>query len=336
MKSRMWMVVGGIFFLIVSVGIIGWFWSGRVKQLPLTPLSNLPFKEKPLEKYTIENLANRTYQKSPIVFEEPIATTSAYKVLPFYFISDGRKVTGLSHVPNTPLSHKLPVIVQFRGFADRATYTPGLGTKHSAEVYAANGFVSLAPDFLGYGGSDKGSENVFEDRFETYTTALNLLASIPTISFIDPSQVFLWGHSNGGQIALTVLTILGERGEVYPTTLWAPVTKRFPYSILFYTDEFDDYGKALRKELALFEKDYDTDQYAFSNYVSRITAPLQLHQGSSDIEVPLVWSDEFVDALKKEGKSIRYYTYPGADHNLNTGWNSVVSRDIEFFKSFLR
>ena len=336
MKSRMWIVVSGMVLLIVSLGIIGWLWSGRGKQLPLTPLSNLPFKEKPLEKYTIERLAERKYTASPIVFGEAIATTPAFHVLPFSYLSDGRKVTGLAHIPNIPLTEKLPVVVQFRGFVDPAIYEQGVGTKHSAEVYAKNGFVSLSPDFIGYGGSDKGSENVFEDRFETYTTALNLLASIPTISFIDPSQVFLWGHSNGGQIALTVLTILGERGEVYPTTLWAPVTKRFPYSILFYTDEFDDYGKALRKELALFEKDYDTDQYAFSNYVSRITAPLQLHQGSSDIEVPLVWSDEFVDALKKEGKSIRYYTYPGADHNLNTGWNSVVSRDIEFFKSFLR
>jgi len=163
-----------------------------------------------------------------------------------------------------------------------------------------------------------------------------LLASIPTISFVDPSKVFLWGHSNGGQIALTVLTILGEKGSIYPTSLWAPVTKIFPYSILYYTDEFEDYGKALRKELAQFEKDYDTDLYAFTRYFDRITAPIIFHQGTDDEAVPLKWSSDFVNTMKGKGKSIRYYTYPGADHNLNVGWNTVISRDIEFFRSYIR
>jgi len=349
MKSRLWIGLGIPAIIILIFGIVGFFLSGRTAGLTLTPLSSIPLKEKPLEKYTIENLANRTYQKSPIVFEDPIATTSTFTVLPFYFYTDnptssgeaglrgaGKKVTGLAHVPNKSLVDMLPVIVQLRGFADRATYTRGLGTKHSAEVFAANGFVSLAPDFLGYGGSDKGSDHVFEDRFETYTTVLNFLASIPTISFVDPTHVFLWGHSNGGQIALTVLTILGSKGSVYPTSLWAPVTQKFPYSVLFYTDEFEDYGKALRKELANFEKDYDTDEYAFPNYLDRISAPIILHQGIDDEEVPFRWSTDFEKRMQEKGKTIRLYIYPGADHNLSATWNTVISRDIEFFRSFLR
>jgi len=330
------MLVGGIVLLIICFGIAGWIMNGRRATFILSPLPPIPLKEKSLEKYTIENLTKRTYTPNPIVFEDPIATASTYTVIPFYFMSDGKKVTGLSHIPNKPLLEKLPVIVQFRGFADRATYVSGLGTKHSAEVFAANGFVSLAPDFIGYGGSDKGSENVFEDRFETYTTAFNLLASIPTISFIDPTHVFLWGHSNGGQIALTVSTIMGEKGSVYPTSLWAPVTKIFPYSILYYTDEFEDYGKALRKELANFEKEYDTDQFAFFNYLDRIQTPIIFHQGTDDEAVPLKWSNDFVKLLQQKGKSVRYYTYPGADHNLNTGWNTVVARDMDFFRSYIR
>jgi len=350
MKPKNWIGAGVAIFLLVGFGIFGWALSGRKTSIPLTPLSTIQFKEKPLEKYTIENLARRTYVASPIIFGDAIATTTAFHVLPFSFLSDGKKVTGLAHIPNVPLIEKLPVVVQFRGFVDPANYEQGVGTKRSAEVYAKNGFVSLSPDFLRYGGSDQGSENVFEDRFETYTTALNLLASIPTISFIDPTHVFLWGHSNGGQIALSVLTILGEKGNVYPTTLWAPVTKIFPYSILYYTDEFEDYGKSLRKELAEFEKEYDVDQFAFRNYLNRITAPLILHQGTDDEAVPQKWSDDFVSVMKAKGQSIRYYTYPGADHNLNTGpastrgdiestrggWNTVVARDVEFFRSFLR
>lgn len=349
MKRRIW--IGITLGAVIVISLAVWLVTRQMTaNKTLSPIGSLIPEEKPLDKYTIENLSNRTFSPSQIVFEKPIATAASYMVVPFHFLSDGPtssreaglrgaskkvKVTGLAHIPLTPKSNKMPVIVQFRGFAEKEGYYQGIGTNHSGEVYAANGFLTLAPDFLGYGGSDEPSNNAFEDRFLTYTTALNLLASIGTIPYADTDHVFLWGHSNGGQIALTVLTVLGNQGKTHPTTLWAPVTKLFPYSILYYTDEFDDYGKALRKGLAEFEKDYDTDKYAFGRYLDRIRAPLTLHQGEADPEVPLLWSNEFVAQMKKLGKSIQYYTYPASDHNLSSGWSTVVERDIQFFKSFL-
>ncbi|MCJ7826381.1 prolyl oligopeptidase family serine peptidase, partial [Patescibacteria group bacterium] len=92
---------------------------------------------------------------------------------------------------------------------------------------------------------------------------------------------------------------------------------------------------ALRKELAQVEKDYDTDLYAFTNYLDRIAAPIIFHQGTDDESVPLKWSNDFVKEMQGRGKNIRYYIYQGADHNLSTGWNTVVSRDVDFFRSFL-
>lgn len=302
-------------------------------------------KEKPLDKYTIDALSKRMTGPSQIIFDEVIATTASYTVQRFHFTTDGKTVTGLSHLPALTAVRqaagqppkKLPVIIQFRGFAPKETYESGVGTKHSAEVYAANGYLSLAPDFLGYGSSDMpGDDTVFEERFQTYTTALDLIHSVSTIPFADPNRIGLWGHSNGGQIALTVLTVLGSGGKQYPTTLWAPVSKAFPYNILAYTDEFDDGGKALRRELADFEKDYDVDRYSFTNFLDRISSPLELHQGTADIEVPVFWSDEFVTTAKSKGLSVRYFTYPGTDHNFNTNWNTVVARDLEFFRTYLK
>jgi dipeptidyl aminopeptidase/acylaminoacyl peptidase len=140
----------------------------------------------------------------------------------------------------------------------------------------------------------------------------------------DPAKVGIWGHSNGGQIALTILEILGRP---LPATLWVPVSKPFPYSILYYTDEADDHGKLLRKRLADFEKDYDTELYSLTNYVDRITGPVQLHQGTSDESVPKSWSDELASGIP----DINYFTYPGADHNMLPAWNTVVARDVVFF-----
>jgi len=326
-------------FLGILIGIAltigGYFAKGAVTAYvsslaTISPLSKI--LEKPLEKYSILRLSGRIFTGSQIILDESTATTSAYTKYTFHFMSDNKKVTGVAHMPVG--KGTFPVIVQFRGYADREKYTPGEGTARSAQVYAANGFISLAPDFLGYGGSDMPSTDVFEERFETYTTALNLLASVSTLPMAAPAKVALWGHSNGGQIALTVLEILGAP---IPTTLWAPVSKPFPYSILYYTDDADDHGKFLRKELASFDETYNAELYSLTNYFSRIAAPIQIHQGTTDTSVPLAWSDMLEKSLEATNSAVSYFTYLGADHNmLPDGWNTVVSRDVTFFEKYLR
>lgn len=286
--------------------------------------------EKPLEKYSIARLGTRQYNGSEIVLDTPIATESAYTAWTFHYMSDGKKVTGLAHIPaDATAVNKKPLIVQFRGWVDPAIYTPGTGTKRSAEVFAANGFISLAPDMLGYGGSDNPGDDVFEERFQTYIAGLNLLTSVGTLPVADAARVGIWGHSNGGQIALTILEITQKP---YPATFWAPVTKPFPYSILYYTDEADDFGKALRKKLADFEREYDVDPYALVNFTDRLMGPMQLHQGTTDEAVPVKWNNDFVAALREKKKDIEYFVYPGADHNLQPSWNTVIARDIQFFR----
>lgn len=324
------------FFLVfLAGGIVGgslvWWYTGTNAPL-ISPISKI--LERPLEQYGIERLGQRTFVPSEIVLDEATATTAAFTVYPFHYDLDGKNVTGLAHIPaSASEGKKAPVIVQFRGYVDRTQYAPGIGTQRSAEVFARNGYITLAPDFLGYGGSDMPSTDVFEERFQTYTAALQLLASIETLPVADGSRVGIWGHSNGGQIALTVLE---ATQKPYPTTLWAPVTKPFPYSILYYTDEAEDRGKLLRRYLAKFEQDYDVDLYALTNYLARITGPIQLHQGSADDAVPIDWSDAFATNMEAMKRDLTYYAYPGADHNLQPAWNTVVARDVEFFNKHLK
>lgn len=331
----------GKVLLGILIGIaltVGGYFTGQAVRsyvsslATVSPLSKV--LEKPLEKYSILRLSGRTFTGTPITLDQALATTSAYTVYTFHFDSDGKKVTGVAHIPNTASEqNKKPVIIQFRGYADREAYFPGEGTQRSAEVYASNGFISLAPDFLGFGGSDMPASNVFEERFETYTTALNLLASVGSLPMADPTKIAFWGHSNGGQIALTALEILGRP---LPSVLWAPVSKPFPYSILYYTDDADDHGKMLRRELAAFEDQYDAEQYSLTNYLNRITGPVQIHQGTADTAVPSAWSDSLVKNLEATNSAVRYFSYPGADHNMVPDWNTVVARDVTFFDTYLR
>ncbi len=145
-------------------------------------------------------------------------------------------------------------------------------------------------------------------------------------------KIFIWGHSNGGQIALSMLEITGKS---FPTTLWAPVSKPFPYSILYYTDEYDDRGRALRKVIAGFEQDYNVDNFSIDQYLDLINAPMQIHQGLNDDAVPFEWSNELIEKLNELEKDVTYYTYPSADHNLRPNWNTVIQRDLIFFQKHL-
>ncbi len=294
--------------------------------------------QKPLDKYTIENLGNYQGVASKIKIERVISENELISTFLVSFISDNKKVTAVINSPKSQGSHG--VIVMFRGYVDPENYTSGTGTQRAAEVFAQNGFITFAPDFLGYGGSDREAENIFESRFQTYTTALDAMSTAVNIDNADSEKVAIWGHSNGGQVALTVLE---ATGKPYPTAIWAPVTKPFPYSVLYYTDEAGDRGKFLRRELAKFELDYDADLYSITDYTNRIKAKIQLHQGSADEAVPKKWSDDFSKILEDNGVDITYYIYPGADHNLvpasfqrgEPAWNTVVARDIEFYRQDL-
>ena len=219
-----------------------------------------------------------------------------------------------------------------RGYVDQEIYETGDGTRKAAARFAENGFITVAPDFLGYAQSDPEAQNIFESRFQTYTTVLSLLKSLDQIDKWDGKNIFIWGHSNGGQIALIVLEITTNK---YPTTLWAPVSKPFPYSILYYTDEAEDKGKLIRRELAKFEELYDVELFSLDNYLDRIQAPLQIHQGTNDNAVPGGWSDGLVGKLEKLEKDIIYYKYP-ANHNMVPAWNIVVNRDVSFFIKYLK
>lgn len=298
-------------------------------------------KEKPLDKYTFANLEKSKFSASDITLGEILSEKDNFISQMFYYNAQNKKVSGLINVPKKEGAYS--VIVMLRGFVPVETYTTGVGTKRAGEVFAQNGFITLAPDFLGYGQSDNPSQNPMEERFQTYTAVLTLLSSLANLDTglmasysgrikADVAKVGIWGHSNGGQIALSVLEITGKN---YPTVLWAPVSKPFPYSILYYTDEFADRGKALRKAVADFENDYDIELYSSSNYYSWINAPLEIHQGERDDSVPLNWSDQLVSDLTKLEKDATYFTYPGADHNLLPGWDEAVERSLNFYKEEL-
>lgn len=337
-----------IILLFAAGAIFFFFQKERGKFISPIGKQVSKIKEKPLDKYTFEFLRKQKFTPSKITFDRILKDEKDFSSSLFYFnveVPPGngtfKKVSGLANIPQEDGIY--PVIVMFRGWADREKYKTGDGTRRGGEFFAQNDFITLAPDFLGYGESDPASEKPMEERFQTYLTALTLLVSVGGLNKtlgevetvflkINPEKIGIWGHSNGGQVALSVLEITGQK---YPTALWAPVSKPFPYSVLYYTDEFEDRGKFLRRVIADFERDYDVEKYSLTNFFDWIEAPIQLHQGGGDEAVPQKWSDELNEKLEELDKDITYFTYPGDDHNFaRSNWSTVVSRNISFYQKY--
>lgn len=331
-----------ILFAVVTIEFLyitqnNWFTKKIITEKPAP---------KPLLAYTFENLKKTTFPKTQITLaditdenEDSISQIFYYSVPQTPENKTLKRVSGLMNIPKK--SGKYPVIIMFRGFVPDNIYKPGIGTEHVAQVLAKDGFITLAPDFLGFGSSASPSADSFENRFQTYITALTLLSSLPSLNSGleasysgsitgDMSKIGIWGHSNGGHIALSTLAI---SAATYPTVLWAPVSTSFPYSIIYYSDESDDQGKAMRKTLSDFEDIYDTELFSPVNYYKWIKAPIEINQGLEDQEVPYWRSDDLVSTLKKHNVSVDYFTYPNADHNmLPNSWPDAVLNTVNFYK----
>ncbi len=370
-----------LFLFILTISIVcGYFLIGKKKiSLPLTTTPEV--KELPLLKYTIENLRQREYQASSIKLEKLVKVEPTFASFTFSFQTLNKKMTGLINIPigdSTQTPEALPVLLLVRGYIPPAQYQPGAGTKNVGEFFASHGYVTLAPDFFGFADSDKESSDEWEARFQKPISVIELYKTIyqtsdieispdlqtgypelPKQVLINPQEVGMWAHSNGGQIALTALEI---GSFPIPTTLWAPVTAPFPYSVLYFSDEEADEGKASRKWIAQFEQDYDVFQFSIPQHLNLLTGPLQLHQGVADEAIHYVWSDEFVDKIKAENKrrkvqqqiiatssaktttskeildpiEINYFKYPNSNHNMQPDWGTVIQRDLEFFNKNLK
>lgn len=311
-------IIKWVMALLASVGII----NARVNDVVK--------KELPYEKYSFENLARRGGVASKI---EVVGNK-------FYYMSEGRRISGEVNYPaRTVLAGAgdvYGVVVMARGYVEREVYKTGMGTHNAAKYFSEHGYITYAPDFSGYGESDSEDPNGLGARLVKPVEILDLIASVQATTKL---PIYLWGHSNGGQIMISVAEILGKGDlpgvsrKVKGVTLWAPVSKPFPYNILYYTDDASDSGKWLRGQISEFEKDYDVFNYSIDKYFEWIKMPVQLHQGTNDEAVPKAWSDNLAKTLKEKEETINYFVYPGADHNMKPNWDSVVVRDIEFFQS---
>ena len=73
-----------------------------------------------------------------------------------------------------------------------------------------------------------------------------------------------------------------------------------------------------------------------NSYLADLSGPLQLHHGTGDTTVPLVFSEELAAAVQKAGGKAELFTYPGEDHNLVKSFSSAMTRSLQFLNQALK
>jgi uncharacterized protein len=269
----------------------------------------------------IEQLRNNEYKGGKIKIEETLAHNNSYTSYIFSYPSDNLKIYGMMNVPegNGPF----PVIVLNHGYFSPSSFSSGDGTRTMADILATKGYITVASDYRGHGQSEDEKQGSRGHRPEFAIDVLNLIASIKSIKKADPNRIGMWGHSMGGEVSLRTAEVTDK---VKAIVLWAPTSANASDNANFYGGRHS--ANTNNPEL---------DGVSPINYLKYISAPISLHQGLVDVEVKPEWSKELNDALKKQGKQIQYFEYPGQDHNFrNLGWDEISSRTLAFYDKYLK
>jgi dienelactone hydrolase len=312
------------------------------------PLVLLAAEEKRPADYSLKSLQNYPYKTSSVTIEKLAFKNALQYAYDVSYQSMGLKVSARLSIPAAKGAGLKGMVIMLRGHQDTGGYYTGKGTENPARTYLRHGWAVIAPDFLGFGASSPTPSP--EELHQLYSTvnAVELYKSLerpdfrfaPEVPARDRAplpasfkKIVLWGHSNGGQVAIHVLEVIGEP---VPTVLWAPVSLAFPDSQAHYSRN-DAWAEQLKR-------DYPTEDFSLFEHLDAIApgTPILLEQGDRDYAVPKAWNDRLANAIQAENRrresqreapiDLRYEIYPGANHNLNPYWSTVLPRDSAFWE----
>ncbi len=319
--------------------------SGSDIPAKITPS---PTPQQPLNPLAIQAMRNRSYPGSKLTIEQTLAPGSNYSQYIASYLSDGLKIYALLTVPDgTMPKGGWPVIVFNHGYIPPEIYRTTERYVAYVDAFARNGYVVFKPDYRGNGNSQGSPEGAYYSPAYTVDD-LNAISSIKRFSKVNPNKLGVWGHSMGGNITLRDLVV--DPKDIKAAVIWGGVVGSYDdlinhwHHVVPYQPSQRELNLRNRFRQSLFQKygTPSTDPLFWNSidptfFLSDIKAPLQLHQGMADEEVPPVFSEQLYDKMKKLGKNVELFTYPGADHNISEpSFSIAMERSVKFFDAYLK
>lgn len=241
--------------------------------------------------------------------------------------SDGKMVEGVLVKPvGYEKGKRYPLIVNIHGGPAGADVL-GFHSSNAdyANIYAANGYMVLMPNY-------RGSTN-YGERFKMETTDhyfnqgfADIMAGVDYLiaqGMADGSKMGVMGWSAGGHYSNWILTHT-DRFKAISTGAGA----------MNWTSMYAETDVQRIREFYFRGKPYDNFDYLWEisplKHIKNAKTPTLIHVVDGDPRVPRPQSEELHMALKKLGVATEFFVYPGTTHGIPDARNQVVKMTAEF------
>ena len=272
------------------------------------------------------------------------------------YMSAGLKVHALIATPRgSKPAGGFPVLVANHGHhpdpprygitAAGVDWRPGDYYRAIPELYAAMGFLVVMPDYRGHSDSEgfQYTDGMLEPLYYT-EDVLALVAALDDIADADPENVFMWGHSMGGEVTLRALL---ATDVVKGASLWSSVGGEI-WDQAFYYSRYDDPLAAdgaehpkdvvdkLREDIAGLDGPFVWERSEPLRHLKHLTTPVIIHHAIGDRGAAYVWSSRLAKELYLRSHRYEFHTYAGDDHLFSgADLEEAARRDGAFFRSLM-
>ena len=293
-------------------------------------------QEKIFHKDSIPAMREKEFQGDGLQTGKVLDTNNDYVRYYITYNSEGLEISGIMNVPKG--EGIFPILILNHGYIDPAVYTNGRGLKREQDFLAKRGYVVVHSDYRNLSDSDFDPGNDVRPRSGYVEDIMNLISAVQKseLAFLDKENIGMLGHSMGGGISINVMTINPESVKAY--VLLAPINAQYSENFYRWVDkEWPDLAQEVFDAYGSFEENPDYwEGVSAANFLGDVGDPVQLHQGTADVDGPVQWSQDLNKTLMKERKEVTYYEYPGDGHSFLNNFPIVMKRTVEFFDEKLK
>lgn len=269
----------------------------------------------PPDLYRIELESGHTRQ---LTFSNPPALASLELVMPEaveYPSQDGLHIPGFLYKPSR--TNQAALVNPHGGPSDQYGYH----WDSFAQYLVAKGYTFLAPNYRGSTGYGRDFERLNYDQWGIGDTkdCLNAGRFLTTLPGIDPQKIGIFGGSYGGYMTNCSLARdpdyvfacgIAKFGDANLISSWAQCNRQL----------------RLYSEIFLGHPAHKTQVYLNGSPIlqaENVKKPILILHGLEDDVVPPQASEEWVEALRKHGKTFEYKTYAREPHGFLRRANQI-------------
>jgi dipeptidyl aminopeptidase/acylaminoacyl peptidase len=296
----------------------------------------------------VEVMRQQTYPGSEITIEEELAPGSNYDRYVASYESEGLTIYALLTIPQGEKPESgWPIIVFNHGYIPPDQYRTTERYVAYVDGFARNGYIVFRPDYRGHGDSEGEASGSFGTPDYT-VDVLNATASVMQHPDADPDRVGMWGHSMGGGITLRAMVVTQD---IKAGVIWAGMVAPYPELLEWYRQRFADRptptpnpdgtggGRWIQELLAFGTVEENPAFWAAidpTSYLTALSGPIQLHHGTADASVPVVYSEDLYARLQELDQASELYLYTNDNHNISASFGTAMQRSIQFFDQHVK